>query len=147
MKAIVGQYSLTIKDVFGYRLDNYDISLVNNVFNVNPMPITITAQNNNKEYSDIFKFFGNEFVTDKPLITGDTVSFVSLKSSGSIETAPIGKYDILASLAYGAGTLNYNFTYVNGELNVVRKKIFATLNPPIYFGYNAKTKDFRNNFV
>ena len=30
----------------------------------------------------------------------------------------------------------------NGELNVVRKKIFATLNPPIYFGYNAKTKDF-----
>lgn len=141
-KAIIGEYSLTIKDILGYRLNNYDISFVNNTFNVNPMPITIIALNNNKEYGDIFKFSGNEFVTDKSLITGDTVSFVLLKSSGSIETAPIGKYDILASLAYGAGTLNYDFTYVNGELNVVKKKLIATLNPPIYLGYNAKSKDF-----
>ncbi|NDP20472.1 MAG: hypothetical protein GZ091_05280 [Paludibacter sp.] len=141
-KAIVSEYSLSITGMSGYRLDNYDINLVNSSFKVTPMPVTISATNSEKEYGDLLKFSGSEFTTDKPLIIGDTVSFIMLKSSGSIETAPIGKYDILPSLAYGAGTLNYNFTYTPGALNVVKKKLIASLNPPAYLGYNAKTKDF-----
>lgn len=141
-KAIVGEYSLSITGISGYGIDNYDIHLVNSSFKVTPMPVTIKAINREKEYGDLLKFSGSEFTTDKPLIIGDTISFVLLKSIGSIETAPIGKYDILTSLAYGAGILNYDFNYMPGELNVVKKKIIASLNPPTYLGYNAKNKDF-----
>ncbi|MDD3322430.1 MAG: MBG domain-containing protein, partial [Paludibacter sp.] len=142
LKAQVGEYGLSIIGVSGYRLENYDINLVNNTFTVSPMPITIIAKKMEKEYSDLFSFSGNEFITDKPLIIGDTVSFVLLKSSGSIETAPVNSYNILASLAYGVGTLNYDFTYIPGVLNVVKKKMNASLNPPSYLVYNAKPKDF-----
>lgn len=142
MKAIVGDYSLIITGITGYQLDNYEIKLVNSTFKVNPMPVTIITNSKEKEYGDLFIFSGSEFTIDKPLITGDTILFVSLKSIGSIETAPIGMYDILASQAYGAGILNYDFTYTSGVLSVVKKKLTATIYPPANLEYNAKTKDF-----
>ena len=141
-KAIVGEYSLLITGMSGYHLDNYDINLVNSSFEVNPMPVTVIANNAEKEYGDLLTFSGSEFTTDKPLIIGDTISFVMLKSSGSIQTAVIAEYDILASLAYGAGILNYDFSYTPAKLNIIKKKIIASLNPPSYLGYNAQTKDF-----
>ena len=144
-KASVGDYSLSVTGINGYRLDNYDIKLINNIFKVNPMTVTIIANNKDKQYGDLLTFSGSEFTTDKPLITGDTVTFVSLKSSGCIETAPIGKYDISAAMAYGAGTLNYDFNYNVGTLNVVKKKLIASILPPVYLGYNGKNKDFTAN--
>ena len=141
-KAQVGDYSLSVTGINGYRLENYDIKFVNSTFKVNPMLVTISAINKNKEYGDLQVFSGSEFTIDKPLITGDTILFVSLKSSGCIETAPIGMYDILAALAYGTGTLNYDFTYNSGTLNVVKKQLIASIFPPDYLGYNGKEKDF-----
>ena len=140
-KAQVGEYNLSITGISGNRLDNYEIAYANNTFVVQPMPITIIPQNLTKEYGDLMTFVGGEFSTDKPLISGDTISFVMLKSSGSIQTAPIGNYEIMASLAYGAGTLNYDFKYYVGTLSVVKKKIEATLVPPTYLSYNCRTKD------
>ena len=142
LKAPVGEYNLSIVGISGNRLDNYDIKQINSKFKVIPMDITITPKDLQKEYSDLLIFNGREFVTNKPMVMGDTISFVLLKSSGSIETAPIGAYDIMASLAYGAGTLNYNITYALGKLTVVKKQLIAAIYPPAYLGYNGQTKDF-----
>jgi uncharacterized repeat protein (TIGR02543 family) len=144
-KTAVGEYNLSIVDIAGNGLENYDIKQVNNKFKVTPMDITITPKNLSKEYGDLLLFNGNEFSTDKLMVAGDTISFVQLKSSGNIQTAPIGEYDIMGSLAYGAGTLNYNISYALGKLNVVKKKLVATIFPPTYLGYNAQTKDFSTN--
>lgn len=141
-KAPVGEYSLSLTGIVGYRLDNYDIKLLNNTYKVNPMPITIIANNKVKEYSDLMTFSGSEFTTNTALVAGDTVSFVLMKSAGSIESAPINNYDIQISLAYGAGTMNYDFSYAPATLSVIKKDLIAIIYPPAYLGYNAKTKDF-----
>lgn len=141
-KIAVGEYNILISNISGYRLENYDIKIDNNKFTVLPMEIKVIPNDFSKEYGDLFLFNGREFTTDKEMIPGDTILFVSLKSSGYIGTAPIGKYDILGSMAYGSGILNYKISYEKGVLSVIKKKVNAVLNPPAFLGYNAQRKDF-----
>lgn len=141
-KAPVGDYSLSIAGISGHRLDNYDIKFVGNTFKVLPMPVTVVARDAEKEYSTLFTFNGSEFTTDIPLVAGDSITFVLLKSVGSQLSAPIGDYDIQASGAYGAGTLNYNFSYQNGNFKVIKKKITADIFPPANLNYNGQQKTF-----
>ncbi|MFT3753463.1 MAG: MBG domain-containing protein [Paludibacter sp.] len=142
LKAAAGDYNLSITGILGYRIDNYDVSLVNSTFKVIPMPVTIIANDKTKEYSDLLTLSGNEFTTNTALISGDTILVVSLKSDGCTQTASIGNYSIQAAQAFGAGISNYDFSYTAGTLSVVKKKITAAIFPPAYLGYNAKTKDF-----
>ena len=142
LKATVGDYGLSILGVTGYRLENYDITLVNNILKVTPMPVTIVANDKSKEYSDLHSFAGTEFSTDKPLLTGDTILVVSLVSDGNTKTALIGTYDIYASQAFGAGMSNYDFTYSKGTLSVVKKTLVAAIFPPAFLGYNPQPKEF-----
>jgi len=145
MKASVRDYPLTIDKVLGYRIDNYDINSVNNMFRVDPMPVTIIANDTTKEYGDFLKFNGTEFTTNKPLVIGDYISAVSLASDGCVSTALIGNDSIYASKAYGNGSLNYDFTYIPGVLRVVKKKMTAHIIPPKDLGYKAQTKDFTDS--
>ena len=148
--ASVGDYLLDVKSVLGYRIDNYDInvSTADSLFRVDPMPVTIIANDTTKEYSDFLKFNGTEFTTNKPLVNGDYISAVSLASDGCVSTALIGNDSIYASKAYGKGLinannlLNYDFTYIPGVLRVVKKKMTADIISPKDLGYNAQTKDF-----
>jgi uncharacterized repeat protein (TIGR02543 family) len=122
-KASVGDYTLSITDVSGYRLENYDIKMQNGLLLVTPKPIVIIAKDMEKEYGDVLSFAGNEFTTNIPLLNNDTISFVFLKSSGIYESAPIGEYDIIPSQVFGAGSLNYSISYQNGKLKIINKHL------------------------
>lgn len=142
LKAQVGDHLLTMLNVEGVGLENYTIKMVNAVFRINPMAVTITANNIQKEFGSLTTFNGDEFTLDKPLITGDTILYIVLKSAGSAALATVGDYSILPSMAFGTGAINYDFSYMPGTLKVIKKALTATLIPPTYLGYNGQTKDF-----
>ena len=66
---------------------------------------------------DTFSFTGTEFSTTA-LLSGDTVSSVSLASAGAASDVGVGAYDITASNAVGTGLSNYDITYAKGTLTV-----------------------------
>jgi hypothetical protein len=81
--------------------------------------LTITANNQTKNYGTTFTFTGNEF-TSSGLINSDAVSGVTLTSSGAIAAAPVSgsPYSIVPSAATGTGLTNYTITYANGILTI-----------------------------
>ncbi|MDD3322431.1 MAG: MBG domain-containing protein, partial [Paludibacter sp.] len=141
-KSAVGDYNIVINKITGSGLGNYNIIQVSNILTVIPMPVTIIPNNINKPYSDLLSFSGKEFCTDKPLLNGDSISYVVFKSDGCAENAPVNDYDIFALQTYGVGNQNYDFTYKAGKLSVIQKSITAKIYPPEYLVYNAKNKEF-----
>ena len=79
--------------------------------------LTITANNRSKTYGDSLTFAGTEF-TVIGLEGSDTVTSVTLYSSGAGATAAAGSYGIVPSAAIGTGLGNYTIIYVNGTLTV-----------------------------
>ncbi|WP_238160458.1 MBG domain-containing protein [Pigmentiphaga sp. H8] len=57
------------------------------------------------------------------LVNGDSVNGVALASSGSVATASVGDYTIVASNADGTGLGNYDITYVDGTLTVDKSRV------------------------
>jgi hypothetical protein len=92
---------------------------VNQSFNVTPASLTITANNTNKTYGQTMTFAGTEFTT-VGLVNGDSVTNITLASSGAAATSTVAgsPYSIVASAAVGSGLGNYNITYDNGSLTV-----------------------------
>ena len=82
-------------------------------------PLTITANNHLKTYGQTVTFAGTEF-TASGLTNADTVSSVTLTSSGAAASATVGgsPYSIVPSAATGTGLGNYNITYANGTLTL-----------------------------
>ena len=117
--ATVGSYAIIPSVATGSGLSNYTITYGNGQLTVNKAPLTITANDENKIFSNAFAFSGNEF-TSTGLLNGDTINNVALTSAGLTSTAAVGSYAIIPSAATG-GTFNisnYTPTYVNGELTV-----------------------------
>ncbi|MGA2500203.1 MAG: MBG domain-containing protein, partial [Tepidisphaeraceae bacterium] len=85
---------------------------------ISPAPLTVTANDASKIYGTTRVFTGTEFST-KGLITGDTVTSVTLNSSGAAAGAAVGTYAIIPSAAAGTGLANYTIGYVNGTLTVL----------------------------
>src|SRR5438477_85771 len=81
--------------------------------------LTITANNQSKEYGNVFTFGGTEF-TSAALLNGDVINSVSLSSAGTLATAGVAgsPYVITAANATGSGLGNYTISYVAGSLNV-----------------------------
>ncbi len=138
----MGDYAIAMSGITGNRLDNYNIKINAANFRVNPKPLSIIANSTNKAFGNNLIFDGTEFSTDVPLVTGDNISFVLIKSNGAGSSAPIGSYDIVPASAHGVGSLNYTFTYINGTLNVIKKDITADIFPPANLSYNAQAKTF-----
>ncbi len=91
--------------------------------------LTITANNRSKTYGDSLTFGGTEF-TVIGLEGSDTVTSVTLYSSGAGATATVGSYDIVPSAAIGTGLGNYTIIYVNGTLTVNTKPVTITADQP-----------------
>lgn len=87
---------------------------------VNPAPLTITADNQSKQFGAPFTFSGQEF-SASGLVNGDTVSSVSLSSPGAPANATVtgSPYAITASNAQGSGLGNYSISYVDGAFSVI----------------------------
>ena len=119
---------------------NYTFSYVNGTLTVNGSPLTVTAANASKAYGTTF---GATAFTTSGLLSGDSVSSVTLSSSGASGAAPVAgsPYSIVPSAAVGTGLANYAISYVNGTLTVNRaaltvtandaSRAFGAVNPPL----------------
>ena len=82
-------------------------------------PLHITAQDQSRTYGATFTFAGTEFsVGPGGLVTGDSVTSVTLSSAGAAGTAPVGTYPIMPSAAVGSGLSNYAIGYADGSFTV-----------------------------
>ncbi|WP_316790812.1 MBG domain-containing protein [Pedobacter frigoris] len=120
-------YPIVASAATGTGLANYNISYVDGALTVDAKALTITANNRSKTYGDAVTFADTEF-TSAGLINGNTVTSVTLTSTGSVVTATVAgsTYPIIASAATGTGLANYNISYVDGALTVDAKALTIT---------------------
>ncbi len=122
-------YAIAPSGAIGTGLNNYAITYVNGALTVNPASLTVTANNRPKTYGQSVAFTGTEFTTT-PLVNGDSVTSVTLTSSGGAATATVAgsPYAIVPSGATGTGVANYAISYVNGALTVSPASLTVTAN-------------------
>ena len=105
----------------GSGLGNYNISYVNGNLHVDPKNASVTANSRSKTYGQTVTFAGTEFTTSG-FINGDSVTSVTLTSTGAAGTAtvtaPGPDYAIVPSTAVGTGLGNYSISYSNGTLHI-----------------------------
>jgi hypothetical protein len=114
-------YSIVPSAAAGTGLSNYNITYVNGTLHINTKAASVTANNRSKTYGQTVSFAGTEFTTSG-FVNSDTVTSVTLTSSGAVATAtvttPGPDYSIVPSDAVGSGLGNYTFTYNNGTLHI-----------------------------
>ena len=94
----------------GTGLENYVISYLQGSLTVNPAPLMITADNSSKTYGQTVTLAGTEF-TDSGLVNGDTITGVTLSSTGAAATATVAgsPYGIIPSNAIGQRPLQLRY--------------------------------------
>lgn len=111
---------------------NYSVSYVNGNLQVNPAALTVTADNQSKNYGDALNL-GTTAFTSTGLVNGETIGGVTLTSNTGVDantTSVVGTYagEIIASGANG-GTFapsNYTITYAAADLVVDPRPITVT---------------------
>ena len=89
--------------------------------NITPASLTVTATNQSKVYGTTANL-GTTGFTTSGLLGSDSVSGVTLSSTGSVATAGVNggtPYALNASAAVGSGLSNYTISYVAGSLTVI----------------------------
>jgi filamentous hemagglutinin family protein len=126
---VAGPYAITASNATGSGLGNYAINYGTGALTVNPATLTITADNASKIYGQTASLGATAFV-ETGLVNSDTVSGVSLTSTGAAPTATVsgGPYVITASNAIGTGLGNYAISYANGALAVSPATLTITAN-------------------
>src|SRR6202034_2189813 len=91
-------YAIVASGAVGSGLSNYTISYVNGSLTVTPALLTITANSASKTYGQTATFASTAFTTSG-LLNSDSVSSVSLSSTGAPATATVSgsPYAIVAS--------------------------------------------------
>ena len=112
-------YAITASNATGSGLSNYTIGYVAGALTVNPAALTITANNASKTYGTVANL-GTTAFTETGLVNSDTITGVSLASTGAAAAANVAgsPYAITASNAQGPGLSNYTFSYVPSQLTV-----------------------------
>jgi hypothetical protein len=114
----------------------------------NKASLTITASNRSKTYGTAVTFAGTEF-TASALVSPDTVTSMTLNSSGAAATATVAgsPYAIVPSAAVGTGLGNYTITYVNGVLTINPKTLTVTATgiDKVYDGTTTATVTLTDN--
>ncbi|MGN0854782.1 MAG: MBG domain-containing protein [Kiritimatiellia bacterium] len=126
-----GGYPIVVSDAQGTGLGNYEITYADGLLTITKLSLTITANDRTKTYGDAVVFAGTEFtITSGTLLTGDTVTSVTLASAGAAATAAYRAdgYPIVASEAQGTGLGNYEITYEDGLLTVEKLSLTITAN-------------------
>ncbi|HEY8870310.1 MAG TPA: PxKF domain-containing protein [Candidatus Limnocylindrales bacterium] len=128
-KNVLGANGSTLNVNGGYTVNdgnggaNYSpVTLHNHAGTITPRPITITANDQTKTLGATFTFAGTEFlITSGALVSGESISSVTLTSAGAAPGAAIGSYPIVPSAAvFGVGSAgNYAITYASGTLKVL----------------------------
>ncbi|MDQ0304659.1 hypothetical protein J2S75_003704 [Ancylobacter polymorphus] len=123
-------YVIVASDATGgtFNAANYDITYHDGELVVNPATLTVTASDASKTYGDAGELNGATGFTTSGLVNGDTVTSVSLSSSGTATTANVGAYGIAASDAQGSGLSNYSLTYASGTMTVTPRPLTVAAN-------------------
>ena len=123
-------YSIVPSAATGSGLTNYIITYINGALTVNQKALSITANSTSKTYGQTVTFAGTEF-TQLGLVNSDTVSSVTLVSTGAVATAGVAgsPYSIVPSAATGSGLNNYAISYNNGSLTVTVKAATVVADP------------------
>ena len=116
--ATIGSYPILPGSPLGAGLTNYSITLSNGTMTVDAATLTITALDTNKVYGSALE---PTLHTVSGLLNNDSVTNVTLTSSGSSTNATVGTYAIAPSNALGLGLTNYSLAYSNGLLTVDAK--------------------------
>jgi len=150
--AVAGTYPITPSAaVFSSgAASNYTISYATGTLTVNGISVYITAANDTKVYGSSITggaiTYNGSGVSTNPvstaytvtgLLAGNSISGLTLTSTGGISTTGVGTYSIIPSLATisGAGAGNYTVYYSNGTMTVTPKPITITANAvttPVY---------------
>jgi hypothetical protein len=98
---------------------------VTQTFIVNTRHITVKANNNNKVYGNSLSLGTTAFSVDAStsMVAGESISAVTLISTGSAADAIVGSYNIVPSAAVAGSNTNlsnYTVTYSNGTLSVTQ---------------------------
>ena len=134
-------YAITPSAAVGTGLGNYTIAYVNAPagLTVNPATLTITASDQTKTYGTALSL-GTTAFTDAGLLNSDTVTGVTLASTGAAATANVAgsPYAIMSSAAVGTGLGNYTITYQSGALAVSQKALtYSVADVQSFFGILA----------
>jgi hypothetical protein len=103
----------------------YGFSFAGGNLTIDPAALTVTASNASKTYGQTASLSG---FTTSGLLFSDSVTGVTLASSGAVNTANVGNYAITASAATGTGLSNYAISYVGGLLTVDPAPLTITAN-------------------
>jgi hypothetical protein len=128
MATVMGSpYAIVPSSAAGTGLNNYTITYASGMMTINRAALTITADNRTKTYGQPVIFAGTEFTTGV-LANSDTVTSVTLASSGSAATATVvgSPYNIAPNAAVGTGLGNYMIAYANGALTVSPASLTVT---------------------
>ena len=120
-------YAIVPSAAQGTGLDNYTITYTNGTLTVCKKRIFVIVNDATKTYGDTETFAGTEFIS-VGLCPGDSITNVTLTSTGAVATAAVSPYPIVPSLAQGVGVGNYAITYRNGRLTVGQKSLAITAN-------------------
>ena len=123
--AAVGDYAIVPSAATGSGLGNYTITYANGTLAVSAKPLTITATNQAKVYGSALDL-GTTAFTATGLLSGDTITGVTLTSAGAAAGAAVGDYTIVPSAATGSGLSGYTITYANGTLGVTKATLTVT---------------------
>jgi len=123
-------YAITASAAVGTGLGNYTISYTAGTLTVTAKALTITAKDASKTYGDVAVLTGTTDFSTSGLVTGESVTSVTLTSTGTAANAAVvgSPYDIVASAAVGTTLANYSIIYVNGKLTVNKKALTVTAN-------------------
>jgi gliding motility-associated-like protein len=113
-----GTYSITAS---GAADPNYNIGYVAGILTIDPVTLTITAENKSKIYGAALPSFT---VTYSGLVNGDVApATLPLATTTATAASPAGTYTITVS---GAVDSNYNISYVSGTLTVDKVPLTIT---------------------
>ena len=147
----IGNYTISVSQGT-LSATNYVFNFVNGTMGVNPAALTVTAKNTNKAYGQTVTFAGTEF-TSSGLANGDTVSSVTLTSSGAPATAGVAgsPYAINATNGIGVNLTNYTVSYQPGTLTVNpttlavsadnKTRMYGLTNPVLTASYSGFTNN------
>ena len=97
--------------------DTYNAVQSDVLIKINRKLLTITANLQTKTYGDTFTFLGTEYGA-VGLVNSDTISAITLNSTGSTSSAAVGSHPIVPSSATVINSNSYTISYGNGTLTV-----------------------------
>ena len=144
----VGTYSITPK---GLSSDDYEIEFVAGTLEVTKKTVRVTANDATITYGDDeinngITYNEEDFVYDEnsSLVNEENLVITATYDKEVEELRQVGAYTITAS---GLSALDYDFSYTNGTLNVVKKTLNISVNDKtIVYGTIVDVDSFEYNY-